>query len=707
MSFLGWLSRQAVARTDLTTIDALDEADVDDLKVVARLFEVADREPVFVDALSHIEKTLAEHVADRPASSTLFRVISSSLLAEVVRHFADRGYDNEAHRTRSLAAELKPAAPDLCVFYLLSACASVRFHQLPQRVPDAVIRALLVEFDLLSRRVDRGAVLTAAAKATFAAGNLPLLQRVVDRFATIPLSTGYQAIHAMFEGQLSKAAGRMDDCEASMTTAGRLVSRMTRKDPAYAAANAQWDRERANRDLRGSGEYGDAALEDRAAAAMDRRDWAAAADYYDELTRTPNSDHLRATFRVVSEGARLEAGHLEDGPSLLACARRLAADNVALARSRPETDMLLIWLLGKAFEVDPRGPAAVCVADLIGEFRTGVAVDHREHRPVAGTTAAADLTLVDFLRRTPELTTAEDVPFLDTAVVWTHLIDTDDGPTAMVCTVPPGATEVRTRRVHIGPTVFEMIGRPSENRADLTTLSGDLFADLPASCRRVLVVPDTNAWQLPWPRLAPGDVAELAVVPSVAAARRMRPPSLSAHPRVVGVFDESLEGATLELTALSDLADRGVIDFRRVHSIDELGQCLIEDEVDLLTVAVHGSSGDGLEYRMMVPDGTQSPAALLSMRLPPVVVLGCCWSARAPLSRDTTTASVGCLVAGASTVIGGLWDVDDRVAGALLADTYERTFTGTPLPTAFRQAFTALDEDVRPRAAGLGLFGLL
>lgn len=68
---------------------------------------------------------------------------------------------------------------------------------------------------------------------------------------------------------------------------------------------------------------------------------------------------------------------------------------------------------------------------------------------------------------------------------------------------------------------------------------------------------------------------------------------------------------------------------------------------------------------------------------------------------------MGCLVAGASTVIGGLWDVDDRVAGALLADTYERTFTGTPLPTAFRQAFTALDEDVRPRAAGLGLFGLL
>lgn len=716
----GWLSAKLVAQAGLMTIDELDEADVADLKVVARLFEVVAREPVFTDALLHAEETLAEHISDRPALSVLFRTIAASLLTQVANEFDQAGYDEDADRTRRLAAQLKPATPDKCVFYLLSACSNVKIHLLPQRVPDAVIRAILVELDTLSPRVDRANVLTAAANATFSTGNMRLLRRVLDKFSDVPLSTGYLAIRSIYEGQLTRAEGRKEEFEASIAAAGDLVSRMAGNDPAHAAVERLWRLEKANLALRNSGSYADTAVADHAAAAMHRGDWDAAVTGYEELIRGPASDHHRAAFRVFAEGARLLAGQLDDARSLMECAERLATDNIARARSMTETDALLVHLLGKAFAVEQTEPgtsAAVCIADLIGEFRTGVAIDHREHRSVASTTAAADLALVDFLTKAPSLTTMSDLVEMvpDTPVIWINLVESDEDAGAMVCTALPKSKVARTRRVRLadsGSAVFEMVGRSSEHLAahDLEALSRELFADIPAHgpmSDRVLVVPDNHAWQLPWQRLAPSQVAELAVVPSVAAAGRMRPPSFSAHPRVIGVFDETLAGAVMELTKLSDLADRGLIDFHRVHSLGELAQRLDEDRFDMLTIAVHGSSGDGFEYQLMLPDGTRSPAALLSMRLPHAVVLGCCWSARAPLSRDTATAAVGCLVAGASTVIGGMWDVDDRTAGTLLADTYERSFTGTPLPTAFRNAFTALTPDLQVQAAGLNLFGRL
>jgi hypothetical protein len=121
----------------------------------------------------------------------------------------------------------------------------------------------------------------------------------------------------------------------------------------------------------------------------------------------------------------------------------------------------------------------------------------------------------------------------------------------------------------------------------------------------------------------------MTLAPSLSATARLarHPPSRrgSGYRRV---FDPELLGARDELKALGRLDSEGKVVLRRPRSLAELRSILVGDQIDLLTIAAHGTSSDGFEYRLLFPDSAASPAGLLGLRLPPNVVLGCCWSAR-------------------------------------------------------------------------------
>ena len=202
-----------------------------------------------------------------------------------------------------------------------------------------------------------------------------------------------------------------------------------------------------------------------------------------------------------------------------------------------------------------------------------------------------------------------------------------------------------------------------------------------------MIIPDRHLWSLPWGAAAPAGIAAMTLAPSLSATARLATPARAKVPVVVGVFDLQLKGAQAELAALTTLYSARQIVLRQAHSVAELRSILLAERIDLLTVAAHGTSGDGFEYRLLFPDSPASQAGLLALRLPPNVVLGCCWSARLGEKADSLATALSCLAAGASTVVGALWDVDDEEAGTILAAAYPDFTAGKTLSEAVRSAY--------------------
>nr|PPQ62081.1 hypothetical protein C5F59_39670 [Streptomyces sp. QL37] len=290
------------------------------------------------------------------------------------------------------------------------------------------------------------------------------------------------------------------------------------------------------------------------------------------------------------------------------------------------------------------------------------------------------------------------------------------GHVLVTTTLRPGAPAPLVRRTPLSLADGKALAQCSDEESEeappeaLARVQQMIFADLGQPSdhgSKVLVVPDAVTWCMPWNELAPTGVKEISLTVSIAAAMRIPPPSPVEVPRVIGVFDEvDLRGSRKEVQTLQELAASGKIHFTRVYSLIELREALESSPYDVLTVSVHGTTGDGIEYRMLLPDGPSSPAGLLQLQLPPTVVLGCCWSGKSSEQPDTTAAAVSCLVAGASRVVGGLWAIDDELAGDLLACMYVRHFvSGMPLAQALRSAHLALGPEMRPGAAGLIVIG--
>ncbi|WP_030852683.1 CHAT domain-containing protein [Streptomyces sp. NRRL F-4474] len=687
----------------------LQGLDATDVRAITRLYQVLDRRPVYSDALDHIVQSVDQHYS-RAAPKPLVRRLLASLLDETGAHFQELGRAQEAAQCHRIATELAPDGPDRTILHLLSAIHSEQqLHTLGSHTVDAVLRALLHEVGRSGRKIRRARILAAVAYAAHSTANFERLRTAVEPLAAAADTPGYQALATFYRSRLLLAGGRLAEARALEREFSRTAARVGPKDRAHEMVASALE-----------SLTPDGGAMDQAAEAARRGDHVGAAGWYGQCAEELPAGPFRATMRLFAEAARVQGGLLPSPAAVRQCLSRLCADNVFAARTITDVESLLTGLLMRAVDLHQAGADAQIVAevaDFLGEFRGGTAVGRPQGSGAYDTDARADMTLVDFLAQaTTPVTAAEIVTGLPAHhVVWVHVTGQTGEHHLTVVTLRPSDPVPLVRRTHLstadGKALAQCLDEDSEDApAEAVRRISDLFfADIgpDALGTRILVVPDSATWAMPWNELAPRGTAALAISMSAAAALRSRPARAAVVPRVIGIFDEvELEGSRLEARALDRLDAQGHIRFTRVHSLAELRDALETAPYDILTISVHGTESDGFEYRMLLPDGPSSPAALLRLGLPEVVVLGCCWSAKSTERADTTAAALSCLAAGASQVVGGLWAIDDELAGRLLADTYDRHLRrGVPLPQALRQAHLALPPDLRPGAAGLALIG--
>jgi CHAT domain-containing protein len=128
-------------------------------------------------------------------------------------------------------------------------------------------------------------------------------------------------------------------------------------------------------------------------------------------------------------------------------------------------------------------------------------------------------------------------------------------------------------------------------------------------------------------------------------------------------------------------------------------------------ISAHGDDRPGLARGMVVGANRKLHAwQLLSARLPPVMVLGTCWSNQLPLTLGQEPLGLPsvCLLGGAHVVIGALFAVGSPTTSAVLARFYERLADGIPVSEALRDAQLRARRDGEPETidwAGLVAIG--
>ncbi len=103
-------------------VESLTQAESDDLRILARLYQIIDREPVFAAALEFVLSSSAEHFSRRQCS-TLVRTILCCLLKETGRRFHGIGQADRAEEVFQVAAAVRPGNSDRIVACLLLAIA--------------------------------------------------------------------------------------------------------------------------------------------------------------------------------------------------------------------------------------------------------------------------------------------------------------------------------------------------------------------------------------------------------------------------------------------------------------------------------------------------------------------------------------------------------------------------------------------------------
>ncbi|MEV3972837.1 CHAT domain-containing protein [Streptomyces sp. NPDC050698] len=699
--------------TELVT--NLDDADDRDVRAVARLYQVLDREPVYVAALRHIVSTLDQHYA-RPTLKPLTACLISSLLRETGQAFRSRRYTEEAQECDRLAAALAPGGPNRVVFQLLSAVSQEqRLHLLTPLTVDAILRALLYATSQTSGRVRRAGILISVAHAAHTTGNIDRLGGAAEALTRAATSAGATAVAAYYRSRHLIATGQLEE--------GFVAEAEFRRK---AVEVPTWDKDHAHVAMLQATFENTSSATARAAEATRAGDFAQAAVWYGRSAEEMPAGPFRSTMRVLSEAARVRGDLLSSAESVRASVARLCADDAFAARSMVDVELLLSGLLQRTVDLyeaagGTRAAEAMLAAetaDLLGEVRGGAAVGHPKQKDAYRNDALADLTLLRLLSHTPRPVAPAAIAqrFPEYHVIWINLTGTTvDGHLLTIVTLRPHQPIPLVRRTPVskadGKALAQCLDEESEDAPPeaVERIRGLFFADLDPAVPtpRILVVPDAVTWAMPWNELAPPSALEVALTRSAGAAIRSRPVSRGSRPRVVGIFDEQgLLGSRLEAQALEELSRQGHIHFTRVSSLAELESALAASSYDVLTISVHGTADDGFEYRLLLPSGPSSPAALLHLALPPTVVLGCCWSAKSTDRPDTTAAALSCLAAGASQVIGGLWAIDDELAGQLLTQTYDGYLRrGLSLSRALRVAHLALPREDRPAAAGLAFIG--
>ena len=697
----------------VTLVDELDASDVDDLRVVARLFQILDREPVYNVALEHVVESAHRHFPDG-GSSPLVRALLASLFAATADRYSVRGYDREALAPSETARRLGGRA-DTVLLRLLTALTEQRFHDRPPLVVDAVLQALINQVKHAGPRINRANILSAVAYACFSSGYIDRLRVVTAELSQVASTPGDRAILAYYQSKLDLAQGLFAAHDDGIAALRAAVDHLDRRDPAYNIAVRTATHDRRGPTLPGAVSAHDAALE-RAGEAARCQQWPEAARSYEQAIEGMTNPAWRAWLRLFAEVARLRGSELDDPTSIDRCVDRLLADNLLAARAFVQLDDFLCWLLGHAIEkcqtTDTAPVARIC--ELLGEFRGGTAIRRGGTPATFAGDARADLTLVDYLTQPASAATVTEIRagLGDCSVIWVNTLTTKGRLVLIVVTQSP-ATQTPTVRLtpldEISLAAWKaVLGKDAETADDtqLGLIADAIFADV-MEPGGLVVVPDTMTWDLPWTEMVPATTPEFTLTPSVGALLRLPPASTRARPSIIGVFDDELKGAKIELAKLEELHEVGRVRFVRAHSLAALTEALKHDSFEILIIGVHGTTGNGFEYRMLLPDGPSSPSALLALPLPPTVILASCWSATSAVHPDTVAASVACLVGGASQVVGGLWAIDDIVTGELLARTYEHLTAPTPasLPQSLLRAHRSLAPQQRRRAAGIAVIG--
>ncbi|MFF3334987.1 CHAT domain-containing protein [Streptomyces sp. NPDC002888] len=123
---------------------------------------------------------------------------------------------------------------------------------------------------------------------------------------------------------------------------------------------------------------------------------------------------------------------------------------------------------------------------------------------------------------------------------------------------------------------------------------------------------------------------------------------------------------------------------------------------DLLLILSHGG-GEGLEYRLHLPDGPVGMSDLARAPLPRRVVIGACRSGGpAPTAFPLAVPTV-LMLAGVSTVVAGLWPLPSEPTARILSQALRHP--GASLSSAVREAIDRNGHEPVVNHLGLAVFG--
>jgi hypothetical protein len=685
---------------DLDQLHNLSQDQIDDLRTIASGFRIIDRLPVYVAGLNHAAESLLSRAASMP-TTRLVAACGYYLCMELTECYATIGYDDSAAPILPLTRSCDLASggkEDTRLLILVAATANAgKFRLARLDVNEAVARSISSATPRQPQRITpsiRCRALVAAAHISGETGNRRLVRKTAEQLIEGADSDGYRALGELFLSQVThqesgyfqvvQEAERIAASISHTDPARDLIRQFTREIDDYWTADADAGDEGPSQALVVGSRLMQAREFNRAAAVLSR-----AADEFDD----PFGAAVSAIFAFGCQVGAPEIVSVAEAESAL---EDLARHDFAWVRTFMDcSDPFRNTLLNCA-STDSSGPSgawlAARVADLLGEYSGGMAVGStplfdrasdtatREHRLTDLMTGKITFTSTSMLRAMAQVRT----------ILWVNQINL--GEQLFIVTILLGPHDdhpkVSTREIR-SPDARQILHRAKTSGhlhapEEIVRLSQWAIPNGINPAYPLLIIPDRPLWSLPWAALIPEQMGTMTLMPSAASAARLDRPSRSPVPVVAGVFDTQLAGAQAELSALQALEAEHKIVLLRAASLPQLQHILVEENVDVLTIAAHGTSGDGFEYRLLFPDSPASPAGLLGMRLPPHVILGCCWSAHLGEQADSLSTALACLSAGASSVVGALWAVNDQAAGQLLATVYREFAAGTTLADALQ-----------------------
>ncbi|OZC60230.1 hypothetical protein CH267_04585 [Rhodococcus sp. 06-621-2] len=164
--------------------------------------------------------------------------------------------------------------------------------------------------------------------------------------------------------------------------------------------------------------------------------------------------------------------------------------------------------------------------------------------------------------------------------------------------------------------------------------------------------------------------------------------STSPSVAVYDIGDGGLRHARVELAALQDHLDE-VVPVKTLNELrSELGRTS-DDAHSILAMAVHGiADEEGWGQTKVLPDGsTVSAAELLGWSVPRLCVIGSCDTPIiATGSGELGGFPLAFMLSGATTVIGGLYKINDKSTSEIMANFWDLLATELPAVVALRQA---------------------